>query len=118
MAAESVLTYGLWSARNQFQEKLLLSITPILSSQSPANPDIEVELGVAHNPNATITQVLVPAESLPSPSGSNFVTTAFQSIYFQPKITVVETTDIDCRISMLIMEAELVGGAGVTRSVV
>jgi len=118
VAVESVITYGLWSARNQFQEKLLLSITPVLSSHSPANPDIEVELGVTHNPNATITQVLVPPEALPSPSGSNFVTTAFQSIYFQPKITITETTDIDCRLSMLIMEAELVGGAGVTRSVV
>lgn len=118
VAVESVLTYGLWSARNQFQEKLLLSITPILSSLSPASPDIEVELGVTHNPNAAITQVLVPAEALPSPSGSNFVTTAFQSIYFQPKITVAETSDIDCRISMLILEADLVGGAGVTRSIV
>jgi len=117
-AVNSVLAYGLWSAKNQFQEKLLLSITPILSSQSPASPDIDVELGVSHNPNAAITQVLVPAESLPSPSGMNFVTTAFQAIYFQPKITVTETTDIDCRLSMLILEAELVGGAGVTRSIV
>jgi len=116
VAVESALTYGLWSARNQFQEKLLLSLTPILSSQSPADPDIEVELGVTHNPNAAITQVLVPPESLPTPSGRNFVTTAFQAIYMQPKITITETSDIDCRLSMIIMEAELVGGAGVTRS--
>lgn len=118
VAAESELTYGLWSAKNQFQEKLLLSLTPVLSSLSPANPDIEVEIGGTHNPNAAITQLLVPAESLPTPSGRNFVTTALQAIYFKPKITLVEATDIDCRLSMLIMEAELVGGAGVTRSVV
>ena len=118
VAVESVLTFGLWSAKNQFQEKLLLSITPILSSLSPANPDIEVELGGTHNPNAAITQLLVPAESLPTPSGRNFVTTVFQAIYFQPSITLVEATDIDCRLTMLILEAELVGGAGITRSTV
>lgn len=118
VAVESVLTYGLWSGKNQFQEKLLLSLTPILSSQSPESPDIEVELGVTHNPSAPVTQVLVPPESLPSPSGRNFVTTAYQSIYFQPKITLIEASDIDCRLSMLILEAELCGGAGVTRSTV
>lgn len=116
VAVESVLIYGLWSARNQFQEKLLLSITPVMASSSPGSTEVEVELGLTHNPNATITQVLVPPETLPTPSGRNFVTTAFQAIYMQPKITITDTADVDCRLSMIIMEADLVGGAGVTRS--
>jgi hypothetical protein len=116
VAVEGTLTYGLWSAQNQFQEKLLTSITPVFASQSP-DASVEVELGLTHNPNAAVTEALVPAESLPTPAGRNFVTCAFQAIYMRPKLTIVETDDVDCRLSMLILEYELVGGAGVTRSV-
>lgn len=116
VAVDATMLYGLWSAGNQFQEKLLLSITPLFASQSP-NAAVEVEIGGTHNPNSTIDQFLVPPESLPTPSGRNFVVTALQAIYFEARVTVVDTNDRDCRIAGLILEADLVGGAGVTRSI-
>lgn len=124
-AVQSVLLYGLWhgqtfaygawTAGNQGFEKLMTSLTPVFASQSP-DAAVNVELGGTWNPNAAIEQFLVPPESLPTPSGRNYVVTALQAIYFEPKITIVDTNDRDCRFTMLMIEAEIVGGAGVTRS--
>ncbi len=117
VAVESTMLYGMWSAGDQGHEKLLRELTPIFSSLSP-NAAIKVELGVTHNPNATVTQKLVPAESLPTPSGRNYVTCCFQAIYFEPRITITDTNDRDCRLTGIIYEADLVGGfGGVTRSI-
>lgn len=117
VAVESVLKFGLNAFGDQANEKLLLSLTPILSSQSP-DVDLEVQIYATHNPSGALTTLLVPVESLPSPRGDNFVTLAFQTLYAQDEITLVETTDIDARYSMRIWEVELVKAGGVTRSIV
>lgn len=110
------LFYGNWGPGDQANEKLLKSLTPLFASQSP-NAAVKIYLGGTHNPNAGITDLLVPPESLPTPNGRNYVTLAFQYIYFRPRITIVDTNDVDCRITGIILEAETVGASGVTRSV-
>lgn len=116
VAVESLLKFGLNSFGDQANEKLITNLTPILSSSSP-NVDLEVQIYGTHNPNATPVALLSPVESLPTPQGNNFVALCFQAIYFQDEITLVETTDIDARYSMRIIETELVRAQGVTRSI-
>lgn len=116
VAVESVMRFGLNSFGDQANEKLLLNFTPILSSSSP-DVDLEVQIYGTHNPNASPVALLVPPESLPTPAGDNFVTLAFQTLYAQDEITLVEAADIDARYSMRIWETELVKAGGVTRSV-
>jgi hypothetical protein len=116
VAVESVMKFGLNAFGDQSNEKLLLNLTPILSSSSP-DVDLEVQIYGTYNPNATPTALLVPAESLPTPQGDNFVALAFQRLYAQDEITLTETSDIDARYSMRIWEVELVKAGGVTRSV-
>jgi hypothetical protein len=116
VAVDSVMKFGMNSFGDQGNEKLLLSLTPILSSSSP-DVDIELQIYGAHNPNATPVALLSPVESLPTPRGNNFVTLAFQTLYAQDEITLVEATDIDARYSMRIWETELMRAGGVTRSV-
>lgn len=116
VAVESVMKFGMNAFGDQSNEKLLLNLTPILSSSSP-DVDIEVQIYGACNPNATPTALLSPVESLPTPKGNNFVTLAYQQLYAQDEITLVEATDIDARYSMRIWEVELVKAGGVTRSV-
>lgn len=112
----TLLKFGLNSFGDQANEKLLLNFTPILSSSSP-DVDLEVQIYGAYNPSATPVALLSPVESLPTPQGNNFVALAFQAIYSQDQIALVETTDIDARYSMRIWEVELVKAGGVTRSV-
>jgi hypothetical protein len=57
-------------------------------------------------------------ESLPSPVGDNFITLAFQAIYFQDEILVTDERDVDVRISARFFEVELIKAAGITRSTV
>lgn len=117
VAVEATLLYGLWSAGDQGHEKLLRELTPIFASQSP-DTAVEVEIGATHNPNVAVTQKLVPPEALPTPSGRNYVTCAIQAIYLQPRLTITDVRDRDCRLTEVILEAEIVGGyGGVTRSV-
>lgn len=113
---DCILRFGLNSFGDQANEKLLLSLTPILSSASP-DVDLEVQIYATHNPSGALTTLLVPAESLPTPRGDNFVTLCFQAIYFQDQITLVEDTDIDARYSLRIIEVDVVKAGGVTRSI-
>lgn len=116
VAVESVMKFGINAFGDQANEKLILSLTPILSSSSP-DVDLEVQIYSTYNPSGTLTALLAPAEILPTPKGDNFVALAFQALYFQDEITLTETTDIDARYSMRIIETELVKAAGVTRSI-
>lgn len=116
VAVESVMKFGINAFGDQANEKLILSLTPILSSSSP-DVDLEVQIYSTYNPSGTLTALLVPPESLPTPKGDNFVALAFQALYFQDELTLTETTDIDARYSMRIIETELVKAAGVTRSI-
>lgn len=116
VAVDSVLKFGLNAFGDQSNEKLLLNFTPILSSSSP-DVDLEVQIYGTHNPNATPVALLSPVESLPTPQGNNFVALAYQTLYAQDEITLVEATDIDARYSMRIWETELIKAGGVTRSV-
>lgn len=116
VAVESALKFGINSFGDQSNEKMILSLTPIMASSSP-DVDLEVQIYGTHNPNATLTALLVPPESLPTPKGYNFVTLCFQALYFQDEITLTEATDIDARYSMRIIETELVKAQGVTRSI-
>lgn len=116
VAVESVMKWGLNAFGDNGQEKLLLAITPILSSQSP-DVDLELQVYSAWNPSVTPVALLSPVASLPTPEGNNFVTLAFQALYLQDELTLVETTDIDARYSMRIIEVELVKAGGVNRSI-
>lgn len=116
VAVESVLKFGLNSFGDESNEKLALNYTPILSSLSP-NADLEVQIYSAWNPNATPAALLSPVETLPSPSGRNFIPLCFQALYLQDEITIVEATDIDVRLTKRIWDVELVKAAGVTRSI-
>lgn len=115
-AVDSILKFGLASFGDQSNEKLLLNLTPVLASTSP---DVELELQIygTHNPSAAPVALLSPVASLPTPAGNNFVTLAFQTIYVQDEITLVETADVDARYSLRIWEVELVKAGGVTRSI-
>jgi len=117
VAVDSILKFGLGSFKDQSNEKLLLNFTPILASASP-DVDLEVQLYATHNPSATPAALLSPVASLPTPAGNNFLTLAFQTIYVQDEITLVETADVDARYSMRIWEYEVVQARGVTRSIV
>ena len=116
VAVDSVLKFGLNPFGDNANEKLLLSYTPILSSSSP-DVDLEIQIYSAWNPNATPVALLSPVESLPTPKGDNFITLAFQTLYAQDEITLVEATDIDARLSMRIWEVDLVKAGGITRSI-
>lgn len=116
VAVTSVLKFGLNAFNDQANEKMILALTPILASSSP-DVDLEVQIYSAWNPSATPVALLSPVESLPTPEGNNFVTLAFQALYFQDEITLVETTDIDARYSMRIIEVDLVKAGGVSRSI-
>ncbi len=117
VAVDSTFRFGLNTFGDKANEKMLLSLTPILASSSPS-VDIELQIYATHNPSAALTPLLVPVESLPSPEGRNFVTTIFQAIYEQDEIVLVEATDIDAKYSMRIWEVELVKAGGITRSTV
>lgn len=116
VAVDSTLKFGVNAFNDQANEKLLLSLTPILASSSP-DVDLEIQIYSTYNPNGTLTALLSPVESLPTPKGDNFVALCFQALYFQDEITLVETTDIDARYSMRIIEVEIVKASGVTRSI-
>lgn len=112
------LTSGLNAFRTQMVEKTLHSFTPILSSPSP-DTALEVSLRGTHNPSAALTELLVPVEELPSPAGDNFVACFFQQNYFQDSIDLVDTRDIDFKLSARLFEFEVLRGSSpVTRSVV
>ena len=55
---------------------------------------------------------------MPSPAGDNFITLAFQAIYFQDQLRVTDERDVDVRISARFFEVELIKAAGITRSTV
>lgn len=115
--AEPFMVSGCIHFGDQMNEKLITNYTPLLSSPSP-NVEMEVQLRSTHNPSAPLTDLLVPVESLPSPQGDNFITLAYQAIYFQDEIRVTDTRDVDARISARFFEVELIKAAGITRSTV
>lgn len=110
------VTSGLNSFRDQIHEKTLHSITPILSSVSPADTEMTVMVRGTHNPNATISDLMDSAASIPDPDGNNFVPTFYQAIYFQDVITLTDTRDINWVLSARLFEFEVVGGVQITRS--
>lgn len=117
VASTGLLKWGLNSFGDDSNEKMIWNYTPLFSSQSP-NAAVEVQLYGVWNPNASPDTLLTPVESLPTPSGRNFVPLAFQYIYIQDQLSIIPATDIDCRVSGRIIETELVKASGVTRSVV
>lgn len=108
---------GLIHFGDQMNEKLIGSYTPVLSSPSP-DVECEVQLRSTHNPSAALTDLLTPVESLPSPAGDNFITLAYQAIYFQDQLRVTDARDVDVRISARFFDVELIKAAGITRSTV
>lgn len=116
VAVEGILKWGLNFFGDESNEKMILNFTPIFSSHSP-DAAVEVQLYGTHNPNASASALLYPAESLPTPKGRNFVPLCFQYLYIQEELAIVPASDIDCRVSGRIVELELVKAAGVTRSV-
>lgn len=117
----AILKSGLISAGLMGDEKLMTNYTPVLASSS-GDAALDVQLRSTYNPSGVLADLLSPVESLPTPQGENFFTTYFQAIFFQDEITLVDTRDIDFRISQRIFEFNQVGdnrgGArGVTRAV-
>jgi hypothetical protein len=117
VVAEPFMVGGLIHFGDQMNEKLITNYTPVLSSPS-ADVEMEVQLRSTHNPSAALTTLLNPVETLPSPVGDNFITLAYQAIYFQDEIRVTDTRDVDARISARFFEVELIKAAGITRSTV
>lgn len=116
VAPTAVLTSGLISAGLMGDEKMLLNYTPVLASSSP-DVALTVQLRSTYNPSGSLTDLLVPIESLPTPEGENFFACFFQAIFFSDEITLVDTRDIDFRISQRVFELDRVGDArGVTRA--
>lgn len=109
------LTSGLNSFKTQRSEKMLKSFTPILASPSP-DVAISVQLRSTWNPGGTLSDLLSPAEALPTPDGDNLVLCCFQGNYFQDEIVLTDTRDLDFRISARLFEFDIVGGLTVTRS--
>lgn len=117
VAPTAILKSGLISANLMGDEKLLSSYTPVIASDSP-DAAIEVQLYETYNPSAAPVALLSPPESLPTPSGEAYFTTAFQAIFFQDEITLVTEADEDFRLSARIWEFDRIGSAaGVTRRV-
>lgn len=117
VAPTAVLKSGLISAGDFSNEKTLLSYVPVLASSSP-DCALTVQLNSSYNPSVAPTALLSPVESLPTPAGENFFTTAFLAIFFQDVVTLVDTRDIDCRLSQRVFEFDRVGtGGGIPRRV-
>ncbi len=110
------ITSGLNSMRDQMHEKTLQSFTPVMSSPSPADAEMTVQIRASHNPNATLDDLMTPAAVLPDPAGNNFLPCFFQAIYFQDEVSLTDLRDIDWRISMRTFEFDLIGGYQVTRA--
>lgn len=116
VAPGAQLKSGLIDARMVSDEKMLSSYTPILASSSP-NAALTVQLYSTYNPSVAPAALMSPIQSLPTPAGDNFFTTAYQAIFFQDEINLVALTDIDFRLSQRIFEFDRVGDArGVTRT--
>ncbi len=115
-AIPALLTSGLNSFKDQMHEKTLQSLTPIMSSPSPEDSAMTVQIRATHNPNAGLTDLLAPIATIPDPAGNNFVPCCFQALYYQDEITLTDERDIDWRISARAFEFDLVGGYQVTRA--
>lgn len=112
----AALKSGYISANLISDEKMLISYTPLLASSS-GNAAIEVQLYATYNPSVTPVALMDPVQSLPTPAGDNYFTAAYQAILFQDEITLVDTSDIDFRLSQRILEFDRVGDArGITRT--
>lgn len=117
VAPTAILKSGLISAGLMGDEKLLTNYTPVLASSS-GNAALEIQIRGTYNPSGALTDLLIPVESLPTPAGENFFATYLQWIFFQDQITLVDTNDIDFRISQRVFEFDRVGDArGITRAV-
>lgn len=110
------LQSGLITMNDQMNEKMVWNYTPVLSSPSP---DIQftVDLLGTYNPSIAPVSFLGSPVLLPDPSGANYLTTIFQSIYWQDSITVTDTRDLDCRLSSRLWQYETIDAGGVTRTV-
>lgn len=121
MMAVPQISSGLIQGGNQTDEKMLIEYTPLLSSSSP-DMEIEVQINTTYNPSGVLSPQFVDANSnpapadLPDPAGNNYIPTAFQAIYFQDKIAVVDPRDLDCRISGRILKFQDVRAGSVTRT--
>lgn len=117
VAPTAILKSGLISAGLMTDEKMLLGYAPVLASQSPDSA-IEVQLYSTYNPSAALTALLIPVESLPTPSGECYFTCGFQEMFFADEITLVTEEDVDFQLSQRTFEFDRIGEArGVTRSV-
>lgn len=104
------ITSGLNSFKNQMVEKTLLSFTPVLSSTSP-DVALEVQIRGTHNPSAALDNLLNPVAELPTPAGDNFVGMFFQRTYWQDQTDLVDTRNIDFRLSARLFEFDVMQGA-------
>lgn len=117
VAPTAQLTSGLISARLQTDEKTLGAYTPILASPS-GDVAVTVQLRSTYNPSAALTDLLVPVQALPTPTGENFFTTSFCAIYFQDELVLTDERDLDFQVSARVFEFDRIGDArGVNRRV-
>lgn len=110
----ATLKSGLMWMSDPFNEKILVSYTPVLGSPSP-DCEVTIDLYTTYNPSAEPVQIMNPSQILPDPAGNNFFTCEYQAIYFQDKITITDARDIDIRLTQRLMEFKRVGASGVTR---
>lgn len=115
------ITSGLIGGGNETDEKMLLDYTPVLSSASP-DMEFEVQIWTTYNPGGTLTPMFVDSNgnpdpvTLPDPVGNNFITCAFQAIYFQDAIAVTDSRDMDVRLTKRLLTLQDVKAGGVTRT--
>jgi hypothetical protein len=103
---------GYIDAGDSFNEKTLLSITPVMATRS-ADISWTVQIYGAWNPSVPAVTLMVPPQVLPTPENENWVACFYQSLYFQYEIEVIGTVDADARLSMTIMEFDKVNAGRV-----
>lgn len=112
---------GLMAMGKQGNEKLLLEYTPLLSSPSP-DLACEVQIWTTYNPSGALAPQMLDANNnpapaqLPDPAGNNYIPTAFQAIYFQDLITVIDARDMDFRFSGRFLVVQDVNAGSITRT--
>ena len=106
---------GLNSFRDSMHEKLVTSMTPILSSTSP-EVELRITLRGTHNPSAALTDFVDMPASVPDPDGNNYLTCYGQATYVQDQIDLVDTRDVDFQISSRNFEFQVIGGVPITRT--
>jgi hypothetical protein len=115
VVAPAVISSGLMTIGDQFNEKTILSYTPILGSSVP-DVALSVDILTTWNPGQAPVSVLGTPQALPDPLGNNYFTMMYQAIYLQDVLTVTDTRDVDCQLSSRLIEYDKVAAGGITRA--